>query len=225
MLAELRLYRIKPGKRAQWLDFFEQQFVPYHSSVGLGKVLGHFLSYRDDEGFAWLHGFGTLGEREQARTLLWGGERWRRDFAPTVKDLLVETRVHVLAPMRGSRIREIGDIPLAPPHGAANRVLEIRIYRIRQGKRDAFAEFFNTKTVAPQEADGMRVLGQFKDLEDDDCFVWLRGFPDLETRDLRKAAFYEGELWLKRLEEEAFAMIEDYSNVWLVTPARHSLFQ
>ena len=225
MFAELRLYQIKPGKRAQWLEFFEQRFLPYHRAVGLGKVLGHYLSYRDDEGFAWLHGFGTLDEREQSRTLLWGSERWRREFAPTVKDLLLESRVHLLAPLSGSRIREISSIPLPAPYGAGNEVLEIRLYRIRQGQRDAFAEFFNAKTVAPQEAIGMRVLGQFRDLEDDNCFVWLRGFPDLETRDLRKAAFYEGDVWLKELEAEAFAMIEDYSNVWLVTPARHSLFK
>ncbi len=225
MLAELRLYQIKPGKRAQWLEFFEQRFMPYHHSVGLGKVLGHFLSYRDDQGFAWLHGFDTPDERERSRTLLWGSERWRRELAPIVKELLLESRVHVLAPLPGSRIRKIGSIPLPAPHGASNGVLEIRIYRIRQGKRDAFAEFFSTKTIAPQEAVGMQVLGQFKDLENDDCFVWLRGFPDLQTRDLRKAAFYDGELWLKELEAEAFAMIEDYSNVWLVTPARLSLLR
>ncbi|MGE5803869.1 MAG: NIPSNAP family protein [Gemmatimonadota bacterium] len=225
MLVELRLYRIKPGKRAQWLAFFEQRFLPYHRSVGVGTVLGYFLSYRDDEGFAWLHAFASDSDRDEARTLLWEGERWREDLAPVAKDLLRESCVHLLAPLPASRILKIDDIPLPSLHAQTNRVLEIRIYRIRPGRRDDFAEFFNTRTVAPQEANGMQILGQFKDLEDDNCFVWLRGFPDLETRDVQKAAFYDGDLWLKELEGEAFAMIEDYSNVWLVTPARHSLFQ
>lgn len=225
MLAELRLYRATPGNRTRWLHFFEQEFMPYHCEVGVGRILGHFLSYRDDQGFAWLQGFDSSRERERAGPLLWGSERWKRELGPVAASLLEETRVHVLTPAPGSRIAEVGDVPFPTPEGDGNRVLEIRLYRIRPGRRDTFAEFFRSKTVAPQEASGMRVLGQFFDLEDENCFVWLRGFPDLESRDIRKAEFYDGDLWLKELEHEAFGMIEDYSNVWLVTPARSSLFQ
>ncbi len=225
MFLELRLYRVKSGNRAKWLHFFEQQFMPYHQEVGVGRILGHFLSFRDDEGFAWLHGFDDRTEWERARAHLWGSERWQRELAPAATALLGDCRVRLLAPTPGSCIGRVSDVPLPLPLGIGNAVLEIRIYRIRRGRRESFAEFFNTRTVVPQEAVGMRVLGQFVDLEDEDCFVWLRGFPDLETRDCRKAAFYDSDQWLRELEAEAFGMIEDYSNVWLVAPARGSLFR
>ena len=40
--------------------------------------------------------------------------------------------------------------------------------------------------------------------------------PDLVERDRRKAAFYGSKLWLEELQDEAFSMIEDYTNVLLV---------
>jgi hypothetical protein len=71
----------------------------------------------------------------------------------------------------------------------------------------------------------MRILGQFLDLEDEDRFIWLRGFDDLEHRDRSKAAFYDGDLWRHELEHQAFSLIEDYRDVWLVRPLRGSLLQ
>jgi len=104
-------------------------------------------------------------------------------------------------------------------------ILEIRIYRIRAGMRDRFIDFFESKTLAPQRAAGMEVLGQFRSLDDPNLFVWLRRFDDAEARDRQKAAFYEGALWKDELEDEAFSMIEDYSNVLLVEPTAHSAIQ
>src|SRR5207253_2598061 len=56
------------------------------------------------------------------------------------------------------------------------------------------------------------------DLGDENGFTFFRGFRDLVQRERVKAEFYGGEYWLKELEKEAFSMIEDYSNVLLVTP-------
>ena len=101
-------------------------------------------------------------------------------------------------------------------------LMEIRIYKIRPGMRQKFIEFFENKTIEPQEACGMRILGQFRSLQDDDTFVWLRGFENAQDRDSKKEAFYGGDLWLEQLEEDAFSMIEDYSNVFLVEPTANS---
>ena len=101
-------------------------------------------------------------------------------------------------------------------------LMEIRIYKIRPGMRQKFIAFFEGKTIEPQEDCGMRIMGQFRSLQDDDTFVWLRGFENAEDRDKKKEAFYGGDLWLDRLEEEAFSMIEDYSNVLLVEPTANS---
>ena len=97
-------------------------------------------------------------------------------------------------------------------------VLEIRQYRIAAGQLARFAEFFRNRSLEPLKRHDMAVYGPFDDLDDPNNFVWLRGFPDLVERDRRKAAFYESKLWLEELQDEAFSMIEDYSNVLLVAP-------
>jgi hypothetical protein len=43
----------------------------------------------------------------------------------------------------------------------------------------------------------MAVLGQFRDLDDPDRFVWLRGFRDMEARRRGLGAFYGGPVWAR----------------------------
>ena len=50
-------------------------------------------------------------------------------------------------------------------------LMEIRIYELKPGTRQRFVDFFEAKTIAAQEACGMRVLGQFRSVQDDDTFV------------------------------------------------------
>jgi hypothetical protein len=51
---------------------------------------------------------------------------------------------------------------------------------------------FEREFLDTQEATGMRVLGQFRDLDAPDRFVWLRGFPDMAQRRASLEAFYNG---------------------------------
>ncbi|MEU3192720.1 NIPSNAP family protein [Streptomyces sp. NPDC006992] len=61
-------------------------------------------------------------------------------------------------------------------------VIELRQYTLRPGRRDELVDLFEREFVESQEEVGMRVLGQFRDLDDPDRFVWLRGFPDMASR-------------------------------------------
>lgn len=216
MLVELRLCHIRRGRRAQWLRFFEQQLMPFHRSVGIGRLLGHFLSYRDDRGFVWLHAFHSQGEREQARARLWDGPQWR-ELSATALTLLEQIRVHVLAPLPGSPVLDVDQIPAAGPLEPDTGVLEIRISRTRSGRRAEFAEFSASRAATPEEAAGMRVLGQFADIEDNECFVWFRGFPDIATRDRHTAWLPGGDAWDPAAGPEGGA---DDRDVWLVAPVR-----
>ena len=122
----------------------------------------------------------------------------------------------------GIRMRSLDDSELAKPEDfrALNGTpfWEIRQYKIKPGQRTRFEEFFRSRAVEPLRAYGMLVHGRFEDLDDPDNFVWLRGFPDIVERDRRKAAFYGSKLWLEEMQDEAFSMIEDYTNVLLVAP-------
>ena len=50
-------------------------------------------------------------------------------------------------------------------------------------------------------------------MEDPDTCFFMRGFPDLASREPMKAKFYEGELWKSELENVMMPMIEKYEVV------------
>src|SRR5262245_23931019 len=76
-------------------------------------------------------------------------------------------------------------------------LLELRQYALRPGRRDDLIELFDAEFVESQERLGMGVYGQFRDLDDLDRFVWLRGYPDGSPgrRGEALAAFYGGPVW------------------------------
>jgi hypothetical protein len=104
-------------------------------------------------------------------------------------------------------------------------IIEVRIYKLRPGLRERFITFFEEKALPAQEQYGMRILGQFRSTEQEDTFVWLRAFEDETQRETQKRAFYESALWKETLEQEAFSMIEDYTNVFVVEPTAGSRLQ
>ena len=74
-------------------------------------------------------------------------------------------------------------------------VLVLRQYTLHPGRRDELIDLFDREFVETQEAVGAQVLGQFRDRDDDDRFVWLRGYADMATRGEALAAFYGGPVW------------------------------
>ena len=104
-------------------------------------------------------------------------------------------------------------LPLSPG------VVELRQYTLHPGRRDALIELFEREFVETQEALGMQVVGTFRDLDADDRFVWLRGFPDMSARGDALAAFYGGPVW-QRHRDAANATMVDSDDVLLLRPAR-----
>jgi ketosteroid isomerase-like protein/quinol monooxygenase YgiN len=98
-------------------------------------------------------------------------------------------------------------------------IVELRQYTLHPGKRDAFIDLFERQFIESQEAVGTRMIGQFRDLDDPNRFVWLRGFGDMPSRAQALQAFYGGPLW-KMHREAANAAIVDSDNVLLLRPAR-----
>jgi hypothetical protein len=80
-------------------------------------------------------------------------------------------------------------------------------------------ELFDREFLESQEAIGARVIAEFRDLDRPDRFVWLRGFPDMETRKYALTEFYSGPVWQKHRAAANATMI-DSDNVLLLKPAR-----
>jgi len=94
-------------------------------------------------------------------------------------------------------------------------VVELRQYTLHPGKRDVLIELFDREFVESQEVLGMYVIGQFRDLDDPNRFVWLRGFGNMSERAQGLTAFYTGPVW-KANREAANATMIDSDNVLLL---------
>jgi len=98
-------------------------------------------------------------------------------------------------------------------------IIEMRTYKTKPGKRSEFLEIFRTKSTPAHAEIGMKILGPFLSIEDPDIFFFMRGFPDLASREPMKARFYEGDLWKSELESLLMPMIEKYDVVLVEDPA------
>lgn len=96
-------------------------------------------------------------------------------------------------------------------------IVELRQYELRPGQRDVLIELFDRELVESQEAVGMQLIGQFRDLDRPDHFVWLRGFADMEHRRQGLEAFYGGPVW-KAHRDAANATMIDSDDVLLLRP-------
>src|ERR1035441_3568444 len=89
-------------------------------------------------------------------------------------------------------------------------IVEMRTNKLKPGMRERFLEFFRAKSVPKHLELGMKILGPFLSLENPDTFFFMRGFPDLPSREPMKAMFYEGDLWKRELENVLMPMIDKY---------------
>ena len=98
-------------------------------------------------------------------------------------------------------------------------VVDLRQYTLHPGKRDDLIDVFDTHLVDGQERTGMHIVGQFRDLDDPDRFVWIRGFRDLPARADALNAFYFGPDWRAHAAAANVTMI-DSDNALLLRPVR-----
>ena len=94
-------------------------------------------------------------------------------------------------------------------------IVELRQYTLHPGRRDDLIELFDREFVETQEAVGIQVIGQFRNIDDPDQFVWLRGFNDMSARAQSLSAFYGGPVW-KAHRDAANATMIDSDNVLLL---------
>ena len=97
-------------------------------------------------------------------------------------------------------------------------IIEMRTYKTKPGKRAQFLDVFRTRSMPAHAEIGMRILGPFVSVEDPDQFFFMRGFPDLASREPMKAKFYEGPLWKAELEQMLMPMLERYDVVLVDDP-------
>jgi hypothetical protein len=106
----------------------------------------------------------------------------------------------------------------APPAAGCCTVVELRQYVTYPGMRDTLVHLFEERFIESQEAVGIKVVGQFRDVNDPDHFTWVRGFPGMDARKKALGDFYDGALW-RANRDAANATLYDNDDVLLLRPA------
>jgi len=96
-------------------------------------------------------------------------------------------------------------------------IVELRRYTLHPGRRDDLISLFDTHFLEGQESCDMKIIGQFRDLDDADAFVWLRGFADMQARHRALTAFYDGAVWAAHRNAANETMV-DSDDVLLLHP-------
>jgi quinol monooxygenase YgiN len=97
-------------------------------------------------------------------------------------------------------------------------VVELRQYTLKPGRRDVLIDIFERHFIETQEEVGARIIGHFRDLDDPDRFVWLRGFSGMPARRAALEAFYGSDVW-KENRAAVNETLVDHENVLLLRPA------
>jgi hypothetical protein len=101
-------------------------------------------------------------------------------------------------------------------NAADNSVFELRQYTLYGGQRDTLISLFEKNFIEPQEAVGAHVIGTFRDIDDPDRFVWIRGFRDMPVRQQSLEDFYgSSPAWIAH-KKEANATMVDSDNILLL---------
>ena len=79
MIVEVRSYRIKPGRREEFIKLFETRAIPALRAHGM-KILGPLIDLENPNKFVWLRSFPSLDERERMRNAFYGGELWKNEL-------------------------------------------------------------------------------------------------------------------------------------------------
>jgi len=109
MIVEVRSYRIKPGRRAEFIEFFEQRSIPALRSQGM-QVVGPFLDLENPNKFAWLRCFPSLEERERMRDAFYEGDLWKHELEAIAMPMLESYDVMLCETSPGC----VFDLPGAP---------------------------------------------------------------------------------------------------------------
>lgn len=87
MIVEVRSYRIKPGRRAEFIQLFETRAVPAMREHGM-KVVGPLLDVENPNKFVFLRSFPSLEERDRMKDAFYEGPLWKNELETLAMPML-----------------------------------------------------------------------------------------------------------------------------------------
>lgn len=87
MIVEVRSYRIKPDRRAEFIEHFETRAVPAMREYGM-KVVGPLLDVENPNKFVFLRSFPSLEERDRMKDAFYEGPVWKNELEAIAMPML-----------------------------------------------------------------------------------------------------------------------------------------
>jgi hypothetical protein len=92
MIFELRQYRIKDGKRDQWVKLMEEQIIPFQTSMGV-VVVGSFVAQEEDDLYVWIRRFENETERQRLYKEIYESDFWVNEIKPQSSQMLIRESI------------------------------------------------------------------------------------------------------------------------------------
>ncbi len=94
MFIELRQYRLRPGKREEWIEYMEGEIIPFQISKGM-VVVGSFVGEEEEDLYVWIRRFDSEEQREQLYAAVYEDEEWTSVIGPKVGTLIDREQIVV----------------------------------------------------------------------------------------------------------------------------------
>ena len=91
---ELRQYKIKPGKMAEWLACMEGEIIPFQVAKGM-VITGSYRGEKDDSVYVWIRRFESEAEREKLYAAVYESDYWKNTVSPKVGELIDRAAINV----------------------------------------------------------------------------------------------------------------------------------
>lgn len=104
MLLEIRRYSIQPGRRDEFVAWFESTVLPAMEAKGM-RILGQFVSTEDPDAFIYLRSFSDQEERDRQYRAFYESSEWLDGMREQALAMETGYRVEVVRPTSASKLR------------------------------------------------------------------------------------------------------------------------
>ncbi|HVF23853.1 MAG TPA: NIPSNAP family protein [Pyrinomonadaceae bacterium] len=87
MIVEVRSYRIKPGRRDDFIKLFESRAIPALREHGM-QIVGPMLDVENPNKFVFLRSFPSLEERDRIKDAFYTSDVWKNELEKFAMPLL-----------------------------------------------------------------------------------------------------------------------------------------
>ena len=94
MFYELRQYKINPGRMDEWVEFMENDIIPFQVSRGM-VITGSWRGEEDETVYVWMRRFDSEAERERLYEAVYQSDYWKNEVAPRVSELMDRSAIRV----------------------------------------------------------------------------------------------------------------------------------